>query len=69
MLCAVSKAMNGKWSVVFYDDDGKRNNRKAEFFDDETEAYNRCAELMAYEDMGFVPTTIRLNNRPLTPTN
>ena len=56
MLCSVSKAMNGKWAVIFYDEDGNRNNRKAEFFDNVTDAFNRCAELMACEDMSFVPT-------------
>ena len=56
MICTVFMAMNGEWAVAFYDEDGNRNNRKAEFFDDEMDALNRCAELMACEGMRFVPS-------------
>ena len=44
-----------KWVVSFYDDDGMRNNRKAEFFDRELEATNRICELMATEDITYIP--------------
>ena len=46
-----------KWVVSFYDDDGIRNNRKAEFFDRELDATNRICELMAIENIKYIPPT------------
>lgn len=55
MYCTIfSSARTKKWSVVFYDDFGKRNTREAQVFDSELEATNACAELMATEGLVFI---------------
>ena len=57
MLCTVHKVISGdKWAISFYDTEGHRNNRKAEFFDRELEAMNRVAELIVYEGIRYLPS-------------
>lgn len=55
MFCVIDYSKGArKWYVRFHDDNGLRNNRKAECFDRELDATNRAAELMAIEGIGFV---------------
>ena len=59
MFCTyIYSSISKKWAVCFYDDDGMKNNRKAEFFDRELEATNRICELMATENIKYIPPTI-----------
>ena len=59
MFCTyIYSEISKKWVVSFFDDDGMRNNRKAEFFDRELEATNRISEIMAIEGIRYVPPTI-----------
>ena len=55
MFCTVNYSKgNRKWYVAFYDCNGLRNNRKAEYFDCEIDANNRVSELMVDENIRFV---------------
>ena len=55
MFCVIDYSKGArKWYVRFCDDNGLRNNRKAEYFDRELDAANRAAELMAIEGISFV---------------
>lgn len=55
MFCVIDYSKGSrKWYVRFHDDDGMRNNRKAEYFDREIDANNRIAELIVCENIRFV---------------
>lgn len=56
MYCTVHKIKTApKWAVCFYDNNGHRTDRQAEFFDREIDALNRAAEIMALEDYVSIP--------------
>lgn len=54
--CMVYKVPEWKsWAVSFYDYDETPSNRESEYFPRKLDAMNRAAELMAIEDMIFIP--------------